>query len=513
MDLWQNLFTLLPLDMDWMRVLLFVTFAMHLLFVLLVLGTTIIGFATFIKERIAGIGTEELMTQRVMNAYLGSKSLAVVLGIGPLLIIQVLYYTGFFTSTGLFSYTWIALIPLMAFSFLCSEHFSHKMKQGALELFMAGLLGLISLLAIPAVFTGVMALLERPDHWQSFAQEGIMPTGSFIYHWVLRYLHIIGAALVIGGLFHLVRNCHSRKEQAAAFSQWVLAGIAIQVVIGGLLLATLFDSIQLVSLVAVLTGVFLSVLLLTGILAREIQGPKLVGISILLFICMLTARQVQQDQTMIPLRQQSQVELQAQAEKLQQYHGQALAMYDQHLATVYNNGDTIFTKSCLPCHGAEGRGNGSAANRLLIPAEDLTAIRGQGQYIRQVILNGVAGSAMPYFSIFDKEKIDSLLDALGQRFQTFEPVVMATVQPTEHALKTWNQVCSVCHGVEGEISTFGKTLRPAPPDLSKVHYSSERALDVITNGYPGTVMQPYRNLSPQLRTELVQLVNTLYQPE
>ena len=52
-------------------------------------------------------------------------------------------------------------------------------------------------------------------------------------------------------------------------------------------------------------------------------------------------------------------------------------------------------------------------------------------------------------------------------------------------------------------SAFGRGLKPPPPDLSRFSLTPEITFDIITNGYTGTVMQPFRNLPEAVRWGLV----------
>ena len=95
---------------------------------------------------------------------------------------------------------------------------------------------------------------------------------------------------------------------------------------------------------------------------------------------------------------------------------------------------------------------------------------------------------MPYFRFFDRDKLERLLDTLGARFALFD-AVPAPAQPAgAQAKRLWDTTCSTCHGPDGGVSAFGRTLLPAPPDLRHFSLTPERALAVITDGYPGTVM-------------------------
>lgn len=67
-------------------------------------------------------------------------------------------------------------------------------------------------------------------------------------------------------------------------------------------------------------------------------------------------------------------------------------------------GEKIYQDYCLGCHGAVGDGNGPAAEYLMSKPINFTVLRRhlvQGKYIGGIlyyqIMNGVTGSAMPYF--------------------------------------------------------------------------------------------------------------------
>ena len=50
MQQWTDLFLNMPLPESWMRGLLFVTFGLHLLFVLLMLGTAVLSLLLFLRD-------------------------------------------------------------------------------------------------------------------------------------------------------------------------------------------------------------------------------------------------------------------------------------------------------------------------------------------------------------------------------------------------------------------------------------------------------------------------------
>jgi len=514
---WTDLFLTLPLPEHWLRIVLFVTFGLHLLFVLLMLGTAMIGLYFFLHAWLLGEPGQQSWNGKVVASHLGLKSLAVVLGVGPLLVIQVYYSEAFFTATGLFGYAWLAVIPLLIVAFLSIDAFGHKLGTRPRAHLLFGVLGLAALLTVPAIFTGALSLMERPDLWSGVGSRGLAADGGHVAHWLFRYLHVLGAAMVFGGAFHLFFSSRNNPERAARLGRWILVAALFQVVVGIPLLASVAAPLSPAALAAVTVGVAAVMALIWGFRAQEPeasqpQGPlsavRLLVLLPVIFAAMLATRQWVQDGALGGVRAEALSARARQAVLLSAHQPQALAAFKAKLHTVYDNGKTIYEGSCQPCHGENGTGNGATARRLLVPAEDLSALRIDRTYAHKILLLGVPGSAMPYFTVFDRRKLESLLDELDSRFSMLAAPVAKSPVGGE-ARQAWNTTCATCHGQEGEVSAFGKTLQPAPPDLTRLALEPARGLTIITEGYPGTVMQPYRNLPEQVRTDLAALSGQL----
>ncbi len=502
---WTDLFTVLPLPEPWLRALLFITFGLHLLFVLLVLGTITLGLGFSLYDRIRG-GTAERNTE----TRLGLRTLAVVLGVAPLLIIQVRYPHAFFTATGLFSYAWLALIPLLIGSFLLLDGLGHTERGRSFwPILVVGLVSLGALLTVPAVFTGVLSLMERQEAWQAFAEHGPNLKAGYLPHWVLRYLHVLGAALVLGAAFMLVLAAGKRADTAPRLRLWLTGAILAQVIIGIPLVFTVARGMNWPVALVVTAGAAAAMavfwILRSGAVVLGVGVPRsLIVLVPCIFVAMLAARQLLQDGAVTPGEALALANREERAERLGPFQQQALEAFSVKLATVYDNGETIYDGACVACHGTGGRGDGPAARDLVVPAEDLAAVRADRDYVYGLLLEGVPGSSMPYFRLYDRLKLDSLLDTLGARFSMFEAA--ADGRATGSAAATvWAETCAVCHGAAGEQTAFGRTLLPPPPDLRRYSLTRERALEVITNGYPGTVMQPFRALPQDIREDLAVL--------
>ncbi len=507
---WTDLFLAMPLPENWQNGLLFLTFGLHLLFVLLMLGTAMLGLVLFIRQWMRGDSESQLWNGKVIRSHLGLKSLAVVLGVAPLLIIQVRYSHAFFTATGLFSYAWLGIIPLLIVAFLLIDGLAHQIETRAWLAFIFGVAGVGALLAVPAVFTGVLSLMEREELWPRFAAEGFALPADYLVNWLLRYLHILGAALVFGAAFHLFFSTRDRPDKIPTLRAWLFGALLAQVIIGVPLLISVAPGLNRLVLVAVTVGAAAAMTILWTMRSAAgvpgAAGPRSLPVLLpIILVSMLVARQVLQDRELAPGHAAAAAARKERAVSLAPYQKQALESFTIKLATVYDNGDAIYDGACQPCHGGMGMGDGPASDGLLIPAEDIFSVRADRDYIYHILLDGVPGSGMPYFRLYDRNKLESLLDTLSERMDMFAATPKPAREPDAAARRAWAEVCATCHGSLGEVSEFGRTLLPPPPDLRAYSLLPDRALDVIADGYPGTAMQPFRALPEDLRRDLAAL--------
>ena len=502
-----------PLDESFMAVLLFSSFALHLLFVLLMLGTAMIAVFFFVHSLFTGYRFELRWDKRVLRIHLALKSLAVVLGIGPLLIIQVLWSIPMLTAATILAPYWLGLTGLMIFAFLSLDTLAHKIEVHPLRHTIFGILGLASLMAVPAVFTAVLTLMENPDKWASVSAAGLGAEPGLVFHWLMRYLHILGAAALFGGAFHYFFSTTGAEERHYHLSNWMVVATLFQVVVGVLLLVSVMEKLTPAVTSAVTVGM-VAAMLLVGLAFYGNQHAKparirwgLVLLPVIL-VSMLLARQFLQHQVMAPVQATLAARASQLGHRLSPFKEVASLQYDTHLATVYKNGETIYANSCAFCHGIEGDGDGLESAELIIPPEKLNALRANRQYANQIILKGIPWSGMPYFSIFDKTKLESLLDYLHKKFQlTAEPRPEGRPGDMAAAREMFSRTCSKCHGDHGQISAFGRNLQPAPPDFMRYGLTSAYAYSIITNGYNGTAMQPFKNLPEATRWGLVSFIN------
>ena len=510
-----------PLPDAWLRGLIFASFTLHMVFVLLTLGTAILSVYYFIDARWTGKPEELRMDKRILKTFMAHKSLAVVLGVAPLLLIQIGFTVPFFTGVNLLAPLWMLVIVFLVVAFLSFDALGYKMYVHPYLHLAFGIIALLLLLAVPAVFVGILVVAENPEKWLTIISSGYKLRGSLALHWLFRYLHVLGAAVVFGAAFHYFFSAKDETEKRSLL-KWIIAGILLQIILGTTLYSSLLEKPDYITNASLFIGV-VGVALLLWIIYLNVGKKSTLDIRtvlpllMLILIPMLLARQFIQYKKFLPLEKQLQANAQAYQKELQPYSQEALNKYKDDLKVVYDNGETIYSKSCAFCHGEKADGIGPEAKNLTIPPEDISAIRTTRTHLHKILVEGVSGSAMPYFTFFDRYKIDSLIDYLDKKYHVLslpEPLpVKISDTALQQAQKIYNETCSVCHGMDGRGSALSKGFQPQPPDFTVYSLSPKRAFDVITKGYPGTAMPSFSNLPEEVRWSLVKIINDKRIPE
>lgn len=272
----------LPVPRELLAVLLVVFFALHILFVNLMVGGSILALVCeFLGLRRPAFDS---LARRLAETITVNKSLAVVLGVGPLLAINLLYSVQFYAANALTGTAWALLVPMVATAFLCT--YAHKYSwdrlanRKALHLAI-GALAVVQFLAIPFVFLANANLMLFPDRWadvRGFFSALLLPN-------VLpRYFHFLLASLSVTALFGVGWFGHARYDLAADLPGWtrpqvkrffytvaLLATVA-QFLVGPLLYFTLPPQGITLRLTAVILVGAAFGLATTALLVREVLG-------------------------------------------------------------------------------------------------------------------------------------------------------------------------------------------------------------------------------------------------
>ena len=185
-----------PILLELALVLLFL---LHILFVNLMLGGSILAFVFEIMGRKRP--DYDRLAREIVSTITVNKSMAVVLGVGPLLTINVLYTLHFYTANAITGRAWIMVVPLVAIAFLLGYVHKYTWDRYAQrkELHLAlGASSTLLLLIVPLIFLSNINLMLFPEKWKEV--DGWLAS-LLIPNVFPRYLHFLMACLALTGLF------------------------------------------------------------------------------------------------------------------------------------------------------------------------------------------------------------------------------------------------------------------------------------------------------------------------
>lgn len=360
----------LPLSPDALAVILVLLFLLHILFVNLMVGGSVL---TVLFEIIGKTRPRfDTLARRVGETITVNKSLAVVLGVGPLLCISLLYTTYFYTANVLTGYAWISIVPLVTGAFLLT--YLHKYTwdrwHGPLKNhhIAQGIAAAVLFLSIPLIFLANINLMLFPDTWSGVQGFwGALRVGNVFP----RYFHFLTASIAITGLF-LVGWFGRRKfpietklpdftrpELKRLFYKIAFFVTLAQLAFGPFLLLSLpVQGVSTELLWLVLGGLTLAAVLLV-LMWRETRAddrslgrlyPVIVPLFLVLVLIMGSGRHVYRERCLTPHRNLV-------ADRTAQFRAVRLAA-DMRLAAGLGIGDAIAEgptgesvfKNCAACH-------------------------------------------------------------------------------------------------------------------------------------------------------------------
>lgn len=228
-----------------------VTLVIHFIFMNYVLGGTLILAVNewlFGKDR-AVTHANHLML-KVMPF---SLSMAVTMGVAPLLFVQVLYGQFFYSSNIMMGGWWLLILALVAIGFYMIYILLAKRPANyeSTTLTKSGLLiNAIAFLGVAFLLTNNATLVDNPRYWQDIyngTRSFIAPDRSL---WA-RYLHNVISALAVAGLWmaiigrYQLRYYPHHKEMADGLIRrglmWTAGATTVNILVGFGYLFTLSD--------------------------------------------------------------------------------------------------------------------------------------------------------------------------------------------------------------------------------------------------------------------------------
>lgn len=220
----------LPVSWLWFKVLLIPCFAIHLIFMNALLGSTLIGWVHALRSRTSDLSIAKSISQK-MPFYM---AFTINFGVAALLFMQVLYGHLFYTSSILMGVWWLGALALVLMAYGGAYWLDFQFDAlGGLRLGLLTVMA-ICLLLVGFVFVNNLTLMANPPAWPRYFDT----PGGTLWHWedptlVPRYLHFVTASVAVGGLFLALLNRKSAPERTAGGLQWFTGATALQLIIGG----------------------------------------------------------------------------------------------------------------------------------------------------------------------------------------------------------------------------------------------------------------------------------------
>ncbi len=508
-----------PLSTGWLHGLALFTFSLHFLFVLLTLGTAILATTYYVVGQWGRRDVLRAWDREFLELFFAHKSLAIVVGVGPILLMQMGQSIPFLSGVNIMSPLWMLNVVFLTTSLVLFEWQHRRSRERKWIFLVVSGAGLLLLFFVPATFVGVLVTAERPHAWATMLSLGGQLPFAISVHWALRLLHVLGASVVVTAGVHYLMRDDLNGDRRRHLLGWMAGGLAFQFAGGVALFASVRPAPSALPTATAVIGVAAAgwLAFMTMRLRRSGGAPMRVAL-LLSFIVMpmLLTRQLLQDRVLFPLGQALRANAGIHNASLQPFSAAAHAAFAGSLATPYDTGLALYSRSCAFCHGAVGNGQGDSAGDLDIPPEDLTRIRMRDGPLTEILLKGIPGSPMPVFDFYLNSELASLRGFLRDKVRLAEKVEafsapLATADRTQGE-RLFDETCSVCHGLDGRGSATGRPMRPPPPDLTQIGFAPSRAFQIVTEGYRGTLMRSFATVPEGVRWAVVHRVQQLYRP-
>ncbi|HKJ78262.1 MAG TPA: c-type cytochrome [Prolixibacteraceae bacterium] len=361
----------LPMAEPILIFILILSFLLHILFINLMIGGSVL---TFFYEY-AGLKNKgyDAVAKEIAKTITVNKSMAVVLGVAPLLSINVLYTIYFYSANALTGNMWISLVPWVAFAFLLlylHKYTWEKLADNKMLHLSILSIGIISFLLIPFIFLTNINLMLFPEKWgeiQGFADALLLPN---VFP---RYLHFITASMAITGFFlafwfgrksyKFKENLHPLNKNQIKKQMLNLALITTlaQFIFGPMLFLTLPNKGVTWGLFWVISGgITVAVIVITQ-LWKLIKNDEQIGrryyIVAILFLVLVsfmgTGRHLYRESALKTHKAMMAARTEAHWEKVKKAHENIVVPKVEK--TGAGAGEQLFKTNCSVCHAATTR--------------------------------------------------------------------------------------------------------------------------------------------------------------
>lgn len=281
----EDIELVIPGNVGFFEWLIVVSFLLHIVFVNITVGSSSLA----VYQEIKGIRTKNKLYDRLAEqlAHHTSvlKSIAVVLGVAPLLLISVIYTQYFYPSTILIGKAWLSLLIILILAFLLLYLYKFTWSKWSHTYYkrfhvLIGSLGSALLLFVPLIFIVNVVSMLYPDMWAE--SKGFFHALTYYPQVWQRYFHFILASFALSGFYLyfwnnrlIKKDKNDDKASVRMYTQGKRLGLqvmiystALQFIAGFWLLLQFEPEIRLLYLGEdlLLTGLLIASIILTMVL-------------------------------------------------------------------------------------------------------------------------------------------------------------------------------------------------------------------------------------------------------
>lgn len=182
--------------------------------------------------------TEEIKNKPQIPEFLSTKmpsilALAINLGVGSLLFLQVLWGSFFYTSSILIAPFWLAIVLVVILLYYLLYVYDFKFKKFSISLrkLILGII-FICLVYVSFVFVINTTLMLNPEDWTQFYLKQINIFEMQDATLIPKYLHFFLASLALGGLGLSFYGSKKGSVDSQIGLRWFLGATLLQLIVG-----------------------------------------------------------------------------------------------------------------------------------------------------------------------------------------------------------------------------------------------------------------------------------------
>ncbi len=356
----------LPAPEGVLKMLLVITFIIHILFVGLMVGGTYWSVIFKLLSRIPGREDPfyDRLARETLSTVTVNKSMAIVLGVAPLLLIGLAYTRYWYTANMITVTAFLSIVWLVIVAFLLLYTYKYtwdSLANWPIAHLSFGILASAIFSFVPLIFLANINLMLLPFDWDNttgFLQALLLPNV------IPRYLHFMVAVCAMIGFFAAIYFWYRGRGSDDPFYdraqrlglKWALTATLLQGIFGTLNFITLpegaFSTSLLIHLGIALVLAAAACMALIRALQKPSGGPIIAAVMLLGVIALLmgVARHI--------VRENLLREPHAIAEQRTQEYQAALASFLETYTPegkVALNGKELFKRYCTSCHARDRR--------------------------------------------------------------------------------------------------------------------------------------------------------------